>query len=381
MVDRGVVNPKYIVPTSNQVAVAKNKLSSATSNAAVLHNNYRAGGGRLSFSDWAWNFMDSQSPEFIQLQHTGAIKGEAAGKTEDKAEIQATIDAGRDVRRGTVSGAARKEKRRAGLQAQMGGRKYQYNGPQNSQTTQSGPPARYPKPDLRVTPPEQAGRPPVPSRAAPPPASDTSYSGDWGDEQQNLAQTLRDGMNGKIDSKAYDAATKEWISKYGNADEAKKYFDEADAIYKANGGKNDEKWKEAVRKGHEAQWGPGNPFVEPQGPSAPASPAKPQAAPTVQGGQRDEVSGLPMIAEPDWTTWMNGADASDKILMRKAQELADSATEPAIRNALHVFASSDSSPADRKAAIKYLEGKGIDLRQYTLEGVQMPDSVKSYSFP
>lgn len=81
-------------------------------------------------------------------------------------------------------------------------------------------------------------------------------------EQQALAQKLRDGMNGKIDDKAYDAAYREWTSKYGNSEEAEKYFNAADELIKSNGGEYNKEWQELISRGHNAKNGPINPFVE-----------------------------------------------------------------------------------------------------------------------
>ena len=106
-------------------------------------------------------------------------------------------------------------------------------------------------------------------------------------EQQALAQKLRDGMNGKIDDKAYDAAYREWTSKYGNSEEAEKYFNAADELIKSNGGKYNKEWQELIKKGHNAKNGPINPFTEGE-----PQEAVQQAPPTTQPPSPAPVTGL-----------------------------------------------------------------------------------------
>jgi hypothetical protein len=201
-------------------------------------------------------------------------------------------------------------------------------------------------------------------------------------EQQALAQKLRDGMNGKLDRKIYDAAWEEWIDKYGNRAEADRLFAEAEAMREANGGEYTEEHGKLFGQARSALQGPFDPFSEETSP-----PTVPSQKPVTAAGKGkpnylsdEEASGInerfaqgrsvgqskslpmPNAPEPNFgKLFANAEDDADRAVLGAIQKEWANAKSPDIKSALGVLVNPDAEASELRAARDYLVKAGIDI--------------------
>ena len=209
-----------------------------------------------------------------------------------------------------------------------------------------------------------------------PPAPSSSATQPVDEEQRALAQKLRigDRGTGEIDDEAYVAARNEWIDKYGNQEEAMKYFKKADELYKSNGGVATDEWQELLRKARAAQMGPYDQFPDQE--TAPSSTATPPATATpgaVPGKQTAPAAApaLPQAPKPDFEAIANTGDDDERALIAKLQPIYDSQS-PDVQNAINVVFGESSLDEDVARALAYLKSKGILTDELTAPSVPPP---------
>ena len=208
-------------------------------------------------------------------------------------------------------------------------------------------------------------------------------------EQQKLAQTLRDGMNGKIDGKTYDAAWNEWSDKYGNRAEADKLFAQADALREKHG-----KWTEEqgrlMMEARGLMLGPVDPFsITAEQPGEPggqaqnpwADVATPDAAAQRDADLSQRNRNQVAFGFPKFSEW--GDDAFRPVEPTSSQpalpnpRLAPPSSGPLARQ--------DATPTgqrDAKGNVIMSDGSVADPRDaYAMQGKGMTDSLARNTNP